>query len=106
MEGRTTVDGLQVHVEGGAMSNPGGAGGPREPMVLAGVKGGRSGQGAKAMGQGELEHSEAEGGVTDYPCPGGGGSQQAQGIATPLRSWGGTEGLMGDSDERLAQAPG
>lgn len=94
------------------MSNPGGADGPREPgevkcpMVLAGVKGGRSGQGAKAMGQDELEHSEAEGGVTDTPWPGGGGLQQAQGIATPLRSWGGTEGLMGDSDERLAQAPG
>jgi len=61
VEGWRKVDSPQVHDQGGAMSNPGGAGGPREPgevecpMVLAGVKGGRRADArAKALGHCEM----------------------------------------------------
>lgn len=85
VESRRAADGPQVCGEGGVMSDSGGADGPREPgvaecpMVLAGVKGGRSaGVGAQATGRGGPERSEARGRATDSPCPGGGGSLLAQ----------------------------
>lgn len=57
-------------------------------MVEAVVEGGRSvGAGARSMGQGGTEHSEAGGMATGSSCPGGVGSQQVHGVTTPLRMW-------------------
>lgn len=70
-------------------------------MVAVGVEGGRSkGGGVIAMGRGGRMGSEVGAGATGSPRPAG--SQRTPGVV-PLRGVGcGTEGLMGDSEDRVA----
>lgn len=105
MKGQRAEDGPQVHSEGVARTEPGGAEGPRkpgeveEPNVHAGVEGGRS-AGTRTTGLGGSELSKAGGGATGSYRPGEMGSWQVQGGTPPVRG-GGTDGPTGDNDNRV-----
>ncbi|XP_067256476.1 uncharacterized protein [Chanodichthys erythropterus] len=74
-------------------------------MVTGDTEGGRSaGVEVRASGRGGLEHAEVKGGAKDSRSPGGDDSQKSSDVTTPLRGGrGGTEGLMGDSEDGVAE---